>query len=177
MATSWPHSPFHNFIPGEIYIVTAGTLYKKHYFHDDARLQLLQANLLTILDDNKWVIQAWAVFVNHYHFIARAPQDGQPLDALIKELHSITAHEVNRLDGVSGRQVWFQYWDDCISFEKSWLARLNYVNSNAVHHGLVRIAADYPCCSAAWFEQNTSSSFCRVVKSFRYDRLKIADDF
>jgi len=177
VSTQWHHSPFHNFIPGEIYIVTAGTLYKKHYFHDDARLQFLQDKLLTILDDNKWATHAWSVFPNHYHVIARAPQEGTPLDALIKELHSITAREVNRLDGVSGRQVWFQYWDDCISFEKSWLARLNYVNNNAVHHGIVRIATDYPYCSAAWFEKNASRSFCSAVKSFRYDRLKIMDDF
>jgi hypothetical protein len=38
--------------------------------------------------------------------------------------------------------------------EKSWLARLNYVHQNAVKHGLVPIAHQYPWCSAPWFETN-----------------------
>jgi putative transposase len=100
-----------------------------------------------------------------------------PLDSLFRELHSITAREVNRLDLISGRQVWFQYWDTCLTFERSWLARPNYVNNNAVHHKLVSNPTNYPYCSATWFEQNADPGFRRKVSSFRYDRLKIKDDF
>jgi|WetSurSiteA1Bulk_404760.scaffolds.fasta_scaffold01690_4 putative transposase len=173
----WHHAPPHLFARGEIYMVTAGTLYKVPLFRGDDRLQFLQDTLISALDRHAWETQAWAVFVNHYHFVARAPEAGGSLSALIKELHSVTAIEVNRLDHTSGRQVWFQCWDTCLTYEKSWLARLSYVNSNAVHHGLVRTATAYPYSSALWFEQKVRRAFYQEVKSFKHDKLKIIDDF
>ena len=158
-------------------MVTAGTLYKVHLFEGADRLQYLQDTLLSTLDKFSWAIQVWAIFVNHYHFIACAPEIGPSLSSLIQELHSITAIEVNRLDQAFGRQVWFQCWDTCLTYEKSWMVRLNYVNNNAVHYGLVRNAPAYPYCSATWFDQKAIPAFRRKVQSFQYDRLKIADDF
>jgi putative transposase len=177
MIVAWHHSPAHIFIPGEIYIVTGGTLEKKHFFNSPDRLELLQTILLETLEKHQWIIQAWAVFVNHYHFIARALESDLSLGALIQELRSVTAKEVNRLDGIIGRQVWFQYWDTCLTYEKSWLARLNYVNNNAVKHRLVSDASNYPYCSAGWFQQKANPTFRRKVSSFCYDRIKIPDDF
>jgi putative transposase len=177
MTTSWHHGPPHVFVPEGIYIVTGGTLDKAHFFKGADRLEFLQDTLLATLEKFGWIIQAWAVFVNHYHFIAQALQTQDSISSLIKELHSITAREVNRLDGIVGRQVWFQYWDTCLTYERSWLARLNYVNNNAVHHKLVDNAVNYPCCSATWFQQKADATFRRKVNSFRYDRLTIVDDF
>jgi putative transposase len=137
----------------------------------------LQDTLLRTLEKFEWIVHAWAVFVNHYHFVAKASKIKDSLHLLIKEFHSATALEVNRLDQISGRQVWFQYWDTCLTYEKSWLVRLNYVNNNAVHHRIVSKAENYPYCSANWFQQKANPAFRRKVNSFRYDRLKIFDDF
>jgi putative transposase len=177
MTIPWHHSPLHKFIPGSVYMITGATFNKEPFYSGPDRLKYLQEQLLAILKKHGWVVQAWAVFPDHYHFIARAPEAGSSLSSLIKELHSITAREVNRFDLACGRQVWFEYWDTCLTYERSWLARLNYVNNNAVHHGLVRTAVNYPYCSATWFQQKVSSSLQRKVKSFRYDRLNIKDDF
>ena len=160
-----------------LYMITAGTLDKLPFFHGEDRLDFLQNALWDALAKHEWLLQAWAVFANHYHFIAKSSQGENSLADLIRELHSITAREVNRLDHAPGRQVWFQYCDTCLTYEKSWLARLNYVNNNAVHHGLVQNAIQYPFCSATWFQQKADPSFCRKVASFRYDRLKIVDEF
>ena len=64
-----------------------------------------------------------------------------------------------------------------LTFEKSYLARLNYVIKNPVKHGLVTLAEDYPWCSAGWFSENATSAFQKTVASFRIDRLKIEDDY
>jgi putative transposase len=130
-----------------------------------------------MIEKHKWFVQAWAVFVNHLHFIAEAPKDKDSLYLLIKEFHAATAIEVNRLDGISDRQVWFQFWDTCLTYEKSWLARLNYVHNNAVHHGLVKLAENYPYCSAGWFQQNANPAFVKKVRSFKSNTIKIVDDF
>jgi putative transposase len=177
MTTSWHHSPTHLFVPGMLYIVTGATLNKLPFFRGADRLQLLQDKLLETLEKHGWIVQAWAVFVNHYHFIAQAPKIGTSLSTLIRELHSVTALEVNRLDMKDGRQVWFQYWDTCLTYERSWLARLNYVHNNPTHHGLVSNSENYPYCSAAWFQQKANPGFRRKVNSFNFDRVRIIDDF
>jgi len=32
-------------------------------------------------------------------------------------------------------ELWYEFWDTHLTFEKSWLARLNYVHQNPVKHG------------------------------------------
>ncbi len=119
MAGHWRHSPIHLFVPGSIYIVTAGTLYKERLFAGNKRLKLLQDFLLETIQKHGWTTRAWAVFVNHYHLIASAPERESSLEPLIKELHSKTALGVNQLDQICGRQVRYQYWDTCLDYEKS----------------------------------------------------------
>jgi putative transposase len=99
------------------------------------------------------------------------------LRTLVRHLHSLTARELNQRDNTAGRKVWFQYWDSQITFEKSYLARLNYVHRNAVHHSLVAEPAAYAWCSAAWFERTANPAFYRTVNSFPIGRLSVEDDF
>ena len=127
----WHHRPEHIFVPGVMYMITASTLHKAHYFRQDERLPILQDALFQVLDIYHWRLQAWAVFSNHYHVIARSPEAGDAperpeetqanapndyrestpedseqrpssLKPMIQRLHSQTARAVNRLDGVQG---------------------------------------------------------------------------
>ena len=173
----WHHRPPHLFVPNTLYMVTASTLHKQHFFKGSERLRLLHDELLEVTSSFEWMLQAWAVFSNHYHFIAQSPADAKTLKPMIQRLHSQTAREANRLDGVTDRQVWFQYWDTCLTFEKSYYARLNYVHNNPVKHQLVTVAEQYPFCSAAGFKNEAEPSFRKKVESFRYDRINVPDDF
>ena len=65
--------------------------------------------------------------------------------------------------------------DARLTFQKSYLARLKYVHLNAVHHGLVKDAEEYPWRSAAWFARHADGAFHRTVMSFPIDRLNVAD--
>jgi putative transposase len=174
---SWHHRPAHLFVHGAMYLVTAGTLHKKRFFQANDRLALLQETLFDVAEHYGWGLQAWAIFSNHYHFIAQAPRDAQTLRVMIQRLHSETSRKVNEMDSLPGRRVWFQYWDSCLTFEKSYYARLNYVHNNPVKHKIVAVADQYSFCSARWFAKYAEPSFRRKVESFRYDRLKIEDDF
>jgi putative transposase len=173
----WPHAPIHRLTDTGAYMVTAGTYGKLHHFRDPVRLTLLQDQLLGLALEHRWQLQAWAIFSNHYHFIAVSEGDAVPLLSLIRRLHAATAQEVNRLDGTEGRRVWFEYWDTRLTFERSYLARLQYVHQNPVRHGLVQAAARYPWCSAAWFEQRAPPSFFRTVTRFKIDRVRVLDDY
>jgi len=173
--SSWSHSPLHVFLPNTLYIVTAATLYKQSIFTTYAKLDLLQRTLFEVMLATRWELQAWAIFTNHYHFIARSPEDGMPLKGMIQRLHSLSSHRVNEVDGAAGRRVWFEYWDTCLTYEKSYYARLNYVHNNPVKHRLVPVAEQYPFCSAGWFKANAREDFYQKVVSSPYDRVNVPD--
>ena len=173
----WPHSPAHKLDEKGTYMVTAGTYRKEKFFNTPERLAFLHDLLLEFANEFELQLQAWAVFSNHYHFVTVSRDDSGPIKRMISKLHTLTAAYVNRLDATPGRKVWFQYWDTWITFERSFLARLNYVNNNAVHHRLAEEARQYPYCSAAWFERTAKEAFRESVAGFKTDRVKVIDDF
>ena len=173
----WPHAPVHKLSEHGVYMVTAGTLHKERLFRDGERLGLLERNVLEFANRYRWQVEAWAVFGNHYHFIARGQPDSDSLRKFITHLHADTARALKRLDESEGRRVWFNFWDTRLTFERSYLARLNYVHQNAVKHGLVVAANQYPWCSAAWFERVVTPALVQTIYSFRTDKLEVPDDF
>lgn len=176
-AKDWPHAPVHRLDSAGTYIVTAATLDKKLLFLGKANLYLLESKLLSLAKAYQWSLQAWAVFPNHYHFIARSQPDSNNLGLFLKHLHADTARDLNQRDGRVGRDVWFNFWDTKLTYERSYLARLNYVHQNPVKHGLVKLANQYPWCSASWFERTASPATVKTIYSFKTDKIKIYDDF
>jgi putative transposase len=67
--------------------------------------------------------------------------------------------------------------DAKLTYERSYLARLNYVHQNPVKHGLVRVANQYQWCSAAWFERTAAASAVKTIYGFKTEKLKIHDDY
>ena len=173
----WPHAPLHRLSDEGTYLVTGATYQNEHLFRGAERLDLLEATLLSLANQAGWQLEAWAVFSNHYHFVGHARPDCECLADWLAQLHRQTATDVNRLDGLAGRQVWWNYWDTKLTFEKSYLARLNYVHQNAVKHGLVRVANHYRWCSAAWFERTATPAQVRTIYGFKTDRVNVPDDF
>ncbi len=173
----WPHAPVHRLGKRGAYIVTCGTYLRKHVLHTEERLTLVRDALFRLAEKYAWRLQAWAVMSNHYHFVAISPEEPESLKTLISTLHVDTATELNKLDGVTGRRVWYNFFDTHVTYQRSYLARLNYVHQNPVHHGVAKVAANYRWCSAAWFEQSASNTFRRTVESFNIDRVNVYDDF
>lgn len=176
----WPHAPPHQLGARGAYFVTGGTYLKQHYFRTHERLQRLQAVLLTEAERYGWRLRAWAVFSNHYHLVAHAPElaeDGRSLSPFLAALHEQTAKWVNGLDQTPGRKVWHNYRDTHLTFQASYFARLNYTHQNAVKHGLVHVASQYPWCSAAWFEQVCPRSQVASIYSFKTDLVKVEDSY
>ena len=174
---AWPHAPTHRLTETGIYMVTAGTYRKQPLFRDAPRLRMLHDALLTVAANHGWRLEAWAVFQNHYHFVAAASVDASTLALFIRELHSRTAVALNRHDAMPRRRVWHNYWDTQLTHETSYLARLNYVHQNPVKHGIVPVAADYPWCSAAWFERTATPAQVKTIYAFKTDRIRVQDDF
>jgi len=116
------------------------------------------------------------VLSNHYHFIASSPKDPKTLPKMLSKLHTTTAIKLNKWDESPGRKVWYQYFDSRITFQTSYLSRLNYVHHNPVHHGVINNAENYRWCSAAWFARMARPGFYKTVQSFKIDRLNVHDE-
>ena len=171
------HNPPHYFVPNAMYMVTGAILHNEHLLSDDKRKEFVLQTLFEKANSFLWELQAWAILNNHYHFIAKSPENPKTLSKLIQQFHSITAIEINKRDQIPGRQVWANYWDTCLTYEKSYLARLHYVHENPVKHGLVENAIDYPFCSYKWFLENGDDELKEQVFHQSIDKVKIFDTF
>jgi putative transposase len=172
----WPHAPMHRLGEPGAYIITTGTYQKQPFFNSPEKLTFLANTLLEFAEKCGYTLQAWAFFSNHYHLILET-NTPTSIKSLIRQTHSATALYINRADQSPDRKVWFQYWETHLTFPKCYLARLNYVHSNAVLHGLVRKPELYPWCSAPWFQRKADKSFYRTVMTFPSDQVNVPDDF
>jgi putative transposase len=173
----WPHAPVHRLADNAVYFVTASTLHKQPLFDTPEKMDLLERLLLSFARQFGWQLEAWAVFANHYHLVARGHPDSRNLGEFLHDLHGVSSRELNKLDGSKGRQVWFNFRNTKLTIQYSYLARLNYVHQNAVKHKLVPVANQYPWCSAAWFERTASAAQVKTIYGFKIDRVKVEDDF
>jgi putative transposase len=177
---SWPHAPVHRLSENGTYLVTVGTYLKQHHFRGAKRLGVLCRGLLKVTSDFGWHLEAWAVFSNHYHFVAHSPvreESAESLSRMLGTLHEKTAKWIDRIDGTPGRQVWHNFRETRLTYEKSYFARLNYTHQNAVKHGLVRAANLYPWCSAGWFERTATGPQIQTLYRFKTDTLNVYDEY
>ena len=172
----WPHRPAHLFVPGGKYSLTVGTMYKQQFISTAMKKDFVLRTLFEQGARCGWSFEAWAVLENHYHFVAQAPEDAKSLKRLLQAVHSITAREINRLDGTPGRTVWYQYWDTSLTNEGSYFARLKYVHENPQKHGVVQDAAEYPWSSMRWLLEQHDEGTARVLEA-KTDQVTMYDDF
>ena len=176
----WPHAPPHRLSQAGTYFVTASTHLRPHHFAGKARLGVLHRGLLKVAAKFGWRLEAWAVFSNHYHFVGHSPEEAETAESLslmLGQLHERTAKWVNQLDTAPRRQVWHNFRETRLTYEKSYLARLNYTHQNAVKHGLVPVANQYPWCSARGFEGTATPAQIETLYRFKIDRISVPDEF
>jgi len=179
-AVPWPHAPAHQLGSAGTYFVTASTLHQMHHFRGRERLAVLHRGVLKVAAEFGWRLEVWAVFSNHYHFVAQSPEleeDARGLSRMLGPLHEQTAKWVNRLGSMPERQIWFNFRETTLTYEKSCLARLNYTHQNAVKHGLVPAANQYPWSSARWFERTARPAQINTIYRLKVDRLSVPDNF
>lgn len=177
MNDKWPHAPYHKFESGGTFMITSGTMYRDHIFKEPKELDIVQNTLFILAEKYGWRLEAWAIFSNHYHFIAHKPTDPLSLKKMIAHLHSTTSREINKLQNKSGRTVWHNCWDTKLTYEESYLARLSDVMKNPVKHKLVEDEKQYTWCSGAWFAKGAMKSHQITVSRFKIDQVNVPDDF
>jgi putative transposase len=174
----YKHNPPHLFRAGAVYIVTASTYGKRLYMAPDHRKRFWWETLIRVMEREGWKLIAWVVLSNHYHVLMQAPETGaERLPVLIGDLHRFTARRWNEEEGTSGRRVWWNYWDTCITYERSYYARLNYIHWNPVRHGVVKSPEDYEFSSYRFYLDRQGEWLKRIEKEYPFDRVNVFDPF
>lgn len=158
-------------------MVTGATYHKEHFFKTESSLDFLQTLLFDLAKKYGWLLEAWAIFSNHYHFLAQSPIDPSNLRKFITHFHASSARYLNKQQDSEGRKVWHQYWDSQVTYQGSYIARLKYVMDNPVRHGLVANSHDYKWCSASWFNENASEAYVKTISRVQTDCVNIEDDY
>src|SRR5215831_2122142 len=144
MQNGWPQAPPHYFTPHSTYILTASTLDRKPLFNCGAKLDLVRDTTFELARSYTLILQAWAFFSNHYHLVVSFENTHAAHCDFVRHLHRQLTIPLKQVDRTFGRRVMYEFWDTHLTFERSWLARLNYVHQNPVKHEVVRLANQYP---------------------------------
>ena len=175
----WPHAPPHRLKESGVYFVTARAAHQRHLLSTPELRDWFQDSLFTLAQRYGWTLEAWAILSNHYHFVAHSPPSPREvgsLSAFLQHLHSAATRELNRRDATPGRtRLWQNFRDTHLTLQRGYLARLNYVHQNAVHHRVVILASDWKWCSASAFKRSVTPAWLRTIASFKYDEIAKKD--
>ncbi len=160
---SAPHNPPHWFLANATYMLTASIYRSKPMILSPERKAAWRDSFFEAAKLYSWHIIAWVVLDNHYHVMVESLEKPVSLPKFIGSYHKFTARLWNDEENVSGRKVWWNYWDTCIRSEKDFDNRLRYVFWNPVKHGLVENAEVYPFSSYKDFlKQNDRFDFIGI---------------
>ena len=188
----YKHNPPHIFIPGAKYFITRATYNKVKYFVSNEAKEAITQYMLKSFSHYNWEIEDWVLLDNHYHVIANAPQNADTLPNVIKNFHRFSAlwlrkkiEDINYVDEALTQSmhskkelnIWYNYWDTCITFEKSYFARVNYIWYNPVKHGYVENAEDWQFGS--YFSRaRDEAEYVRDLRNrYPFNKIKVQDDY
>ncbi len=143
------HAPPHQQCDTQTYLLTGACFEHAANLHSETRRREFEGKLLSRLEEvENTQIFAWCVLPNHYHVVVQG--DLAVMGQKLHRLHNGTSTQWNREDQTPGRCVWYRFFDRNLRTERLFHVALNYVHTNAVKHGYVRRAEDWPTCSARW---------------------------
>ena len=177
---TYPHTPPHLFVSNSKYFITSSTLGKYRYLKSEDAKQITLIYLLKSFHHFNWIIEDWVILDNHIHLMADAPENASTLSKVMANFHRFTANWLSKNNIKKVKVKYFHnYWDTCITFESSYIARLNYIWYNPVKHGYVKHAQDWKFGSYYHrINKNIELDKINVIQnSFSFDKVNIKDDF
>jgi len=148
-ARPW-HAPSHRPNYGHLHFLVSAACYEHepHIGLSPQRMDNFCATLLDIVQQEAARTVAWCVLPDHYHVLVEATNILKLLHELGR-FHGRTSHAWNGEECKRGRQVFHRALERFMRSERHFFATINYVHNNPVHHGYVRLWADWPWSSAA----------------------------
>ncbi len=172
------HNPPHLFIPNSKYFITVSTLGHHPYLETEEAKWATLEYLTKSLEVHHWELEDWVILDNHIHIMINAPDNAKSLSNVMNNFHKFTANWLSRNGIKKVEEKYFHnYWDKCITYEKSYFARLNYIWMNPVKHGYVDSPEKWKFGSFYFRYKKDEEAIINQLNKFPSDKLKIKDDF
>ena len=132
--------PPHIYEDNACYFITASVVHHQKLLDTDTKRTVVRDVLEKAVGEYDIRLYAWVLLADHYHLLLKT--GSLPVYKFIKRLHGESTIRLNKLDGVTGRKVWYQYWDRFPRSERDFWAYFNYIHINPVKHGCVQALSD-----------------------------------
>jgi putative transposase len=175
---TYAHTPPHLYRPGSKYFITASAYQRRRLFDEEAKKHLCRS-LFKACECRGWKVDDWVILDNHYHVMLSSPDGNCEFSTLIAECHKFTALFIKKHDPNTQefKHIFSNYWDTCITHERSYFARLNYIYQNPAKHGYVQDAKDYQWGSYADRVRMQREYIERLISDFPCDRVHVEDEY
>lgn len=166
------NTPPHLFLPERLYMLTGAVYKQRPLIRTQERKTEWIRSFLRAAELFHWQAIAWVVLDNHYHAVIASPQDVGSLPKFVASYHKYTAQHWNQEDLLTGRKVWWNYWDTCIRSQEDYINRLRYIFWNPIKHGYVHEPNQYrhsnyrEFLEAAWFQADKAPVEVKDVPEF-----------
>jgi len=176
---TYAHNPPHLFQPATKYFFTCATYKKKHYLKTDNAKILLFSSILTACDQYGWKLEDWVILDNHYHLMLTSPGKSLNLAKMMGDVHRFTSLRLKNHypELKSEKKIFHNYWDTCITYDGSYLSRLNYILLNPVKHGYVEHPNDYPWSSYRSRYREDKELLELMIDRFPCGKVNVVDEF
>ncbi|MFQ6083573.1 MAG: transposase [Candidatus Aminicenantia bacterium] len=170
------HIPFHLYLENAIYFVTAGTLNKRKFFDVGEKKGILKTRLNSACSKFMVELFAWVILSNHYHLLFQFKKNlSLGLGKFIGFINGGSAFDLNKLENKKGRQIWWNYWDNCIRNEETFYKRFNYIHHNPVKHNHSKNLEDYKFSSYNFYINKFGSEYINSIWE-RYPIIDFSDE-
>ena len=142
---TYNHNPPHLFKDNSKYFITSSTYKKINHFNTDEAKEFLVDSIYKAFSRFNWIIDDWVILDNHYHIMVEAKDNADRLSGIIRNIHKFSAIwlKKNNSKARNSTKIWHNFWDTCISYEKSYFTRINYIWFNPVKHHYVDDPKDW----------------------------------
>lgn len=176
---TYQHNPPHLFIPNAKYFITASTYQKLHHFSTKFAKQILLESIIKGFSKGDWHLEDWVILDNHYHLIVNSPENAVDLPKIIRDIHRFTTLKLRKTfpDLEQKKRIWYNYWDTCLTYERSYFARINYTWFNPVKHFLINDPVKWEFGSYYYRFRENEDAVRELVRNYPFDKIKVEDDF
>ena len=175
---TYEHNPTHLFRNYAKYFITGAIYEKKHLMVAPETKIAVVEYMFKSFAAQGWQIEEWVLLNNHYHLLADASENADVLPILINNFHKFSAIWIKKHvpESADAKPVFYNYWDTCIDYERSYFSRINYIWNNPVKHGYVADPKDWPWGSFI-SRIKSQTEVQKIMTNFPCDRTRVYDDF
>ena len=135
------HRPPHVYRDDTFYFVTCSTRGKEPFFDTVIKRNILRDILKEKTERLSVRLKAWVILEDHYHLLFHVPSK-DTLPSFIGQINGKSSYEINGIDRMRGRSIWYNYWDRCPRNERDFYSYFNYIHINPLKHGAVHFPKD-----------------------------------